>query len=173
MKYKLSPKIDKTQRDQVLKILESCSDEFVPPLNQRHSPTQENFTKEDTMGSYYEEVLKHQFILALEQEQIIGLLAFLDGPSFLSQPAIYISVVCVSKTYRGLSVAHSLYSTLLSVVPCHYCKDVFIVRTWSTNTIHQQLLSHLGFTIEKIIPNHRGNGIDTIYYKYQLHPIDL
>ena len=78
MKYKLSPKIDKTQRDQVLKILESCSDEFVPPLNQRHSPTQENFTKEDTMGSYYEEVLKHQFILALEQEQIIGLLAFLE-----------------------------------------------------------------------------------------------
>ncbi len=173
MRYSLFPQLDKCQREPVLRILESCSNEFVPPLDYRHSPTQENFTKEDATGSYYEEVMKHQFILALDQERVAGLLAFLNNPPLLSQPAIYISVICVHKTYRGQGIARGLYSTLLSTLPQHYDKDVFFVRTWSTNTIHQTLLSHLGFAIEKIIPDHRGNGIDTIYYKYQHNSADF
>ena len=93
MRYSLFPQLDKCQREPVLRILESCSNEFVPPLDYRHSPTQENFTKEDATGSYYEEVMKHQFILALDQERVAGLLAFLNNPPLLSQPAIYISVI--------------------------------------------------------------------------------
>lgn len=172
MKYSLFPQLDERQKEQVLKILENCSSEFIPPLEYRRSPIQEDFTIEDATGSYFEEIMKHQFILALDQERVAGLLAFLHNPPLLSQPAIYISVICVHKTYRGQGIARDLYSTLLFTLPKYSHKDTFFVRTWSTNTIHQKLLSHLGFAIEKVIPNHRGNGIDTIYYKYQHNPAD-
>ena len=173
MKYNLSSQLNECQRKQVRELLESCSNEFIPPLNYRHSPTQENFTKEDATSSYFDEIMKHQFILASDQGQITGLLAFLNSPPFLSQPAIYISVICVHKRCRGQGIARNLYSMLLFDLSQSYCKDAFFVRTWSTNTIHQKLLSHLGFTIEKVLPNHRGNGIDTIYYKYQHNPTNF
>lgn len=167
MRYNLFPCIDKYQKWQISALLKSCSDEFIPPLDYRSSPAQENFADRAGTGTYYQEILEHEFILATDHEEIVGLLAFLNRPPFLPQAEIYISVVCVDKKCRGQGIARNLYRNLFFHLSSqHYDYNIFI-RTWSTNIIHRALLIHLGFTTEKVIPNHRGDGIDTIYYKYQ------
>jgi len=48
-----------------------------------------------------------------------------------------------------------------------YSYSNIVTRTWSTNISHSNLLHKLSFKEIKHIINHRGNGINTVYYRYK------
>jgi len=147
---------------QIEEILEEVDHEFVPPLSQRSSTTQMEFGEgEGGVSDYLSSLLSQDFILALDRDRIIGFLSYrenfiFDGTVF---PA-YVSTIAVRKGYRRLGVGRKLYEELIKK------KGRILVRTWAGNFAHERLLKNLGFTLYKELKNHRGKGIDTLYFVY-------
>ena len=66
----------------------------------------------------------------------------------------------VAPVARGQGLMKGFYREMIRLFPqCH-----IYTRTWSTNMAHIKILQGFGFEELKRIPNHRGQGIDTVYY---------
>lgn len=155
---------------QILKILTSCSDEFVPPLASRKSTTQSNLTNShenacDIPYDYFEALKKQHILIAEEDGIVMGFMSFKENyiTDIITKqyiPNIYISTVIADKNFRRQGVTKGLYQSLLG----KYKDKTMFTRTWSTNFSHIKLLTSLGFAEFKRISNDRGNGIDTVYF---------
>ena len=139
--------------DEILNMLELCDKEFVPPLSLRSSTTQSDLKskEENKIGvkSYFDEVIKQHLMVVTENEKLLGFVSFKenftnDKISENELPDIYISTLIV------------LFDEY---------KDVNIfTRTWSLNTAHIKILKEFGFETFSVLENHRGEGIDTVYF---------
>ena len=157
---------------QILEILTSCGNEFVPPLAERESTTQSSLASshENAGGIPYRyfEALKKQHILIAEESGIVmGFMSFKENhiTDILTDrylPNVYISTVLTDRRFRRQGVTKALYQSLLE----KYKGKTVCTRTWSTNASHIRLLSGLGFAECGRIPNDRGAGIDTVYFVY-------
>ena len=156
------------------KLLECADAEFVPPLSSRSSSTQQalcgNAQNADGIHPYFEELKKQRFAAAFENGKLIAFVSYKENYTCAEIPQnelpnIYISTLVVSPEARGKGVTKALYSALFS----EYNTTNVFTRTWSTNLAHIKILQGFGFQTIKVLENHRGSGIHTIYSK-KAHP---
>ena len=194
IQYILENTISEKYRDQIYKMIEDADTEFVPHLSKRSSTTQQvlsdddpeegeskerggtgsivfdrksDFKKKADVSSYYENVLRQSAILAIDEEdRVCGFMSFIPhhdvemGSSNKLEDVLYLSTLIVDKKMRRMGISRRMYETLFASFPDRR----IVTRTWSTNDGHLPLLKRLGFQLLEVIPNDRGEGIDTVYY---------
>ena len=153
---------------QVYSLLELGDKEFIPPLSSRGSSTQADLTGStcaDGITDYFNSMASQPVIAAVEDGRCLGFMAFkLDhtceqiGPDKL--PNFYASTCVVHPETRGRGLMRGFYETMIDLYP-HL--DLY-TRTWHTNYPHLKVLDKLGFSEIARLPNHRGPGMDTVYF---------
>lgn len=165
--------LSEQDRQQIFELLIEADQEFVPSLSARDSTTQKHLSeiekpKENLPVSYLKHLLNQHWILAKEQERIVGFLSycsdFSDAVLGLEQKGDYISTIIVCKKYRGQGITVFMYEKLFELTKAPW----IATRTWSTNYAHIHILEKLQFHMVKRIPNDRGVGVDTVYYQKKM-----
>lgn len=152
---------------QILALLALSDKEFVPPLSSRISSTQQTLDSCDTAPSgvldYYGTMACQPAILAVEAGKCLGFMAFkVDYTCEYVQktPNLYASTCIVHPDARGRHLMQGFYEEMLALFPGY---SIF-TRTWHTNLPHLRVLEKLGFTQCARLKDHRGPGMDTVYY---------
>jgi len=174
---KFQKNLDVKHENDVWKLLCECDYEFVPPLSSRESSFQSTLADSgNSQGcqpeSYFEVMKKQHFLLGFSGREVIAFMTFrgnyeCEELSAVS-PSNYITTICVKKRWRRNGVARKFYHFMLSSLDINSIQPFVTTRTWSTNLGHINLLSELGFSISANLPDHRGVGIDTIYFSKQI-----
>ena len=171
MEFKILTKFEQDKYDnEILDLLAKSDTEFVPPLSARVSTTQSDLTTiksaEGGVLHYFKELKKQRILVATEDEKLVAFVSF--NENFVNDtigeehlPNIYISTVLVTPEGRGKGLTRKMYEFLFG----KYEKANIFTRTWSTNEAHIKILLRFGFEKILVLENHRGNGIDTIYFK--------
>lgn len=154
--------------DAIRDYLVMADKEFIPPLSSRGSTTQADLSGggcSDGIEDYFRSMAAQPVIAAVEDGRCLGFMAFkLDhtcdqiGPDKL--PNFYASTCVVHPDTRGRGMMRMFYETMISLYP-H--RDLY-TRTWHTNYPHLKVLDRLGFSEIVRLPNHRGPGMDTVYF---------
>ena len=151
--------------------------EFVPPLSARNSTVTMQLSEAQTQAikgpiAYFEEILSQVIVLAKVENYWAGFLSYRyqDKLAILPDfsPCNYLTTIGVTPEFRNIGIARSLYRYVLHDLPADLQAPFWVTRTWSTNTDHLYLLKSLGFTLAATIKDHRGPGVDTLYYAYKL-----
>ncbi|MCM3726798.1 hypothetical protein M3226_13975 [Neobacillus cucumis] len=164
----------------VWEILCESDNEFFPPLSARgstfQSVLQHEVNHEDLPHSYYEEIINQPLILALSKEsgKTVGFMTFKHNYSCSElkgfSPSNYITTICVTKSARNQRITRQFYKMIQSEqIPSQFRMPFLSTRTWSTNSSHLHILETLGFEVSTRLIDHRGQGIDTIYFAKKVH----
>jgi L-amino acid N-acyltransferase YncA len=155
--------------EQILSLCQISDGEFVPPLSQRSSTTQATLTggPSDGVMAYFREVMKQSVLACTENGKLLGFVSFKENyvPEHYPDtklPNIYVSTLILFADSRGRGLTKKIYSHLFYE---RFPERSIYTRTWSANAAHIKILDHFGFSECLCIPNHRGIGIDTVYYE--------
>ena len=164
----LTEKEKQNWKDSIFALCQNSDREFVPPLSQRSSTTQATLTGgcENGIASYCDEVLRQPVLACLEEGKLLGFVSFKENyvPEHYPDaklPNIYLSTLILSPESRGRGLTKKLYNYLFTE---RFPNHSIYTRTWSTNVAHLKILEYFGFSLVVCIENHRGIGIDTVYY---------
>lgn len=150
---------------EALQILVAAVDrDFTPPLSQRHGTHQHDFdTVDGTHHAYIDQLCRQHTLIAYEGGQPIGFLSYVEHDEYVDahvhEPVVYVTTIAVRPHFRGHGVAQQLYASLFDMT-----QRIVVLRTWSTNDSHINLLKKLGFVESARWLDHRGPGIDTVYF---------
>ncbi len=154
----------------VWELLVEADNEFVPPLSERESSTQNSFTSEGSLISdkkpleYFDSIKKQSYLYAVMKDGLAGFMTYRKNyPMKISSGEItcnYISTIIVKKNLRNLGITKKMYSRIIEISG----NSPVATRTWSANHSHISILKRLGFTLCETIKNDRGEGIDTVYF---------
>lgn len=159
MRKPLTVEVVPTRLGEVEFLIEKYEGEFVPPLSERSSAGGE--LGGGSLREYIKSLSSARVLAAKKDGRVIGCLCYkIQALPFVSKPVPLVSTVIVEKPFRFAGVGRALYQKAISE------NRELYVRTWSTNTNHLKLLKSLGFHEVYRIENHRGEGIDTVYWKY-------
>lgn len=159
--------------EDIWEILCECDKEFIPALSSRESSFQSNLQVEDNQDVlphlYYKEIIKQHFILAVDDGKVIGFMTFKSNYSCPElkgfTPSNYITTICVKKEYRNQGITGLFYKMIQSnQIPNEVRMQYISTRTWSLNHAHIHILESIGFQESERLRDHRGVGIDTIYF---------
>jgi ribosomal protein S18 acetylase RimI-like enzyme len=157
--------------DDIRELLVLTDEEFHPPLSGRDGPTQTSdldTERNDAIDDYLDEMMAQPFLLALDDDRVVGVLAFRHGYEADAlgdfAPSNYASTLVVHPDHRRRGYARRMYDRLLADLPPAYRSQYVTTRTWSENETHQPLLDDLGFQRIRTIENDRGEGVHTVYY---------
>ena len=155
---------------QILEMLTASDGEFVPPLSARSSTTQQDLTSAETcpegIRQYYTQLQTQKVMAAVEGNRLLAFVSYIenyvsDPITQADTPNIYLSTLVMRPEARGKGLTKKLYTHLFDA---HKPASVF-TRTWSTNIPHIRILDYFGFETLQVLPDHRGPGIDTVYFK--------
>lgn len=131
--------------------------EFLPPLSERDSV-------DDLVWRYLDDK-ESDCMICRNGMSISAAVAF----EYLNQQhsSVYLTFFAVHPQHRrqGMGLAYRL--KILTWLKQQGVQEV-ITRTWSTNRAMCRLNEQVGFLVDYVIPDDRGPGIDTIYYKKYL-----
>ena len=162
--------------DALWKLLAMIDHEFVPPLSARESTTEMILAGKahtTTMGprTYFNNILKQSIVMAQVEGEWVGFLSFQHNCNLELlkdyTPCNYLTTIGVSPYSRNIGIARSMYRYILNDLAPELQAAFWATRTWSTNNDHLHLLVNLGFSCVATIKNHRGEGVDTLYFAYQ------
>ncbi len=164
----LDEQVKRDWQNQIFALCRNSDREFVPPLSQRSSTTQGSLAGggENGIEIYCTEVLRQPVLACIEGDKLLGFVSFKENyiPEHYPNaklPNIYVSTLILSSESRGRGLTKKLYTHLFTE---KFPDRSIYTRTWSTNAAHLKILGHFGFSEILCIPNHRGIGIDTVYY---------
>ena len=161
--------------DGVWRLLRDYDKAFIPPLSNRESTCQKDLhghavSAPEGPRSYFEQLQKQSFLLAMEQDEVVGFFSFRQGhlPPPLQQLhsdgilPVYITTIIVDQRMRRRGIARSFYDLLMSLFP----EQTMLIstRTWSTNAAHIRILDKFDFRELCRKENDRGPGLDTVYF---------
>ena len=169
--YIMDDREKSTREQELFSMLRDSDGEFVPPLSARSSTTQKTLSgresSEEGLRSYFREMCQQQILGAYEGDVLLGFVSFrenytsdLIGEEHL--PNIYLSTLISKRAFRGRGMTVQMYDHLFN---CLYAGRNILTRTWSANYAHTHILERFGFCELHRIPNDRGAGVDTVYYK--------
>lgn len=135
-----------------------------------------SFSKENTLPPYryFEELKTQEFISAVQigSNKTIGFISYSTQHKFEflknEHQIIYITTVIVDKEFRGNGITGNMYDCLFKHLKTQFNSKIIITRTWSTNRSHIRILFNKGFAQILTKKNHRGNSIDTLYFRKDL-----
>lgn len=163
---------DTDYQSQVFDLLIQCDKEFVPPLSQRTSTTQQilNSTSsgpDSAPDSYFQVLQEQSVLLCVAHGSLLGFMSFRKNHICEdvrdNLPTIYVTTVIVNPAHRGRGLTAAMYQSLQEIAREEHSS--VSTRTWSSNHAHIKILSRMGFYELLRIPNGRGPGIDTVYYR--------
>jgi ribosomal protein S18 acetylase RimI-like enzyme len=141
-------------------LLEAVDDEFVPPLSAR------SMSRE--LDAYFRPLLEQFRVGCWSGPVLTGLLTFRlhhDAPILADLGDVaHVTTVAVAPKWRGCGIGRALYKSLFAH-PAILAADAITTRTWSTNEVHNALLDQMGFDEYARLPDDRGAGVDTVYYR--------
>ncbi|SFB09138.1 MULTISPECIES: GNAT family N-acetyltransferase [unclassified Bacillus (in: firmicutes)] len=166
---------DPSLKEEVWEILCECDKEFIPHLSSRESSVQSmltvNKTTEQKPKLYFNEMLQQHFILCQDEEsgRVVAFLSYrnqYDADELKDHnPSNYITTICTTKSYRNKGITRTFYEIIFSdQLPEQLRMPYVTTRTWSTNDSHIHILNSLDFDKVRILKNHRGENVDTIYF---------
>ncbi|KUP04421.1 hypothetical protein Q75_15635 [Bacillus coahuilensis p1.1.43] len=168
---------DEMVRSSIWDILCECDNEFVPSLSSRESSLQNELNlgqgerPVNKPVSYFQEIQQQSFLLAFNQnKELVGFMTFITQHETdilqAYSPSNYITTVCVTASARNQGITRAFYHHILGEndLPEHMKMSYTTTRTWSTNHAHIHVLQSLGFTVVAHLHDHRGPGIDTLYF---------
>lgn len=169
MEYRYCSHAEDSGFDEDIQALLTLADkEFIPPLSQRGSTTQGNLTGgqiHDGIRDYYVSMAHQPVILAIEDGKCLGFMAFKENhtcteitPYYL--PNLYASTCVVHPSTRGKGLMKQFYREMIALAPNRF----ICTRTWHTNAAHLHILDNLDFECIARLKDHRGPGMDTVYY---------
>ena len=148
-------------------LLVLADKEFLPPLSARGSSTQQNLTDTATVSdgakAYFSAMSGQPVVVAVENGRCYGFMAFKKDYTcqyYDKTPNLYASTCVVHPDARGKGLMKGFYQTMIDLFPA--CN--IYTRTWHTNISHLKVLERLGFSLLVRLPDHRGPGIDTVYF---------
>lgn len=161
---------------QLEQLLIMADREFIPPLSSRSSTTQKNLSAGETspegIRDYFDTMKTQPMVLALDGSRVAGFMAFRYdytcdqiGPECL--PNMYASTSVVHPDYRGQGLMRRFYETMIKSDP----ERGIYTRTWAANASHLKVLSRLGFHELCRLKDHRGPGVDTVYFERKPAPL--
>ena len=176
MEFKVLTSAEKeTMRGELIAMLKAGDKDFVPPISARFSASQSDFSspvcREEGFAAYYADMAAGDILAAFEDGALLGFVSYkkdytaapIDEGTF---PNLYICTLRVKKEARGKQLTARMYTHLFDGL---YPTRSLYTRTWSTNTAHIAILARFGFAELHRIKNHRGEGIDTVYF-YKKRP---
>ena len=150
--------------DQILSLLIASDAEFVPPLSARGSTTQQDLSAGgDGITAYYAQLMTQKVMAAVEGDRLLAFVSYIENyrTDVVTQlPNIYLSTLVMRPEARGKGLTKQLYRQLFDT----YSAGTVYTRTWSTNFAHLRILEQFGFRLIKTLKDHRGKGIDTVYF---------
>lgn len=167
-------------RDGVWQLLVQCDKEFVPPLSARESSFQSELNAGKTEIAdrkpylYFEGLKDQHFLLGYEAQtdELVGFMSFRNGYTCEEladcSPSNYITTLCVSASFRNRGISRRFYEAMEKELPAELRLPYLSTRTWSLNDAHIHLLHTLNFEVAAKLPDHRGAGIDTLYFAKRL-----
>ena len=170
MELKLFPQVtDPNLLTQLEQLLIQADQEFIPPLSSRSSTTQSALNagaaNPEGIRDYFEAMAQQPMVLALDGSRVAGFMAFrhdhvCEQISAETLPNLYASTCVVHPNYRGQGLMRRFYEAMIAAFP--HCG--IYTRTWAGNVSHLRTLDKLGFRLICLLKNHRGPGVDTVYY---------
>ena len=156
-------------RDKIGALLAECDSEFIPPLSSRSSTTQSNLSQNeggDGISAYLDALMEQEIICALDNDSLLAFVSYRKDyvcPEIDESltPNIYLSTLIVAPDARGGGITRKIYSYLFE----KYSDRRVFTRTWSPNFVHIKILEGFGFSEHHRIKDHRGEGIDTVYFR--------
>ena len=169
-----------TEKDAIWRLLCESDREFFPPLSCRASTTQSEFKSEiapDTPRAYFNKMIKQTFLLAYQEELLVGFLSFIHNYAnknilfhqqvVQSKQNNYITTICVDCESRNHGIAQKLYNAIEACLPIWLQTHFVSTRTWSANIPQINLLTKRGYALCKRITNNRKYCDmiqDTLYF---------
>lgn len=176
--YKNSLELNETEKTEIWEILCQCEDEFYPRLSARNSSSQKNLqiTEEEMTEkqmaekpyTYYEEMIQQEFLLIFSENRMEGFMTF--KRNYICEElqefgeSAYITTVCVRKESRRAGLMSEMYGYLEENVRKLCGCSRISTRTWSLNEAQLHALNKRGYAKLSVLLNHRGVGVDTVYY---------
>ncbi|GAA1830269.1 hypothetical protein GCM10009682_56320 [Luedemannella flava] len=153
------------EREQFAALVDEVADDFVPPLTDRRgtTETQLNGPTGSQPTNYLDALLTQHNLLVFEGDRLTAFLSYRLGHHIAELPEVgactYVSTIAVARDRRRAGHARLLYGQLMPLA-----SSWIVLRTWSTNTSHIRLLQALGFKELYTLEDHRGAGLDTVYF---------
>ena len=151
----------------IQELLVLADKEFIPPLSSRGSSTQADLQNAATVSEgardYFEAMLPQPVVIAVENGKCMGFMAFKQNyvcEYYNKVPNLSASTCVVPPDCRGQGLMRMFYEKIMERFPS---RNIY-TRTWHTNMPHLKVLNRLGFTLVVRLPDHRGPGMDTVYY---------
>lgn len=169
MKFLYFESVEKSGKaDQIRSLMTLADREFIPPLSARSSPTQADLASADRspegIAGYYATMASEPVVLALEGDRILGFMAFKTDytcEQIAELPNLYASTCVVHPDARGRGLMKTFYGEMARLFPG---RPIF-TRTWGANAPHFRVLEKLGFAELTRLKDHRGPGMDTVYFR--------
>lgn len=168
----LTPEKNSQHLNAVKRLIEASDTEFIPTLSARSSTTQQSLItpaeSHKNCDLYFQEICAQNILIAMDsKDNLLGFMSYRENyicehiaKEFLDN--LYVTTVIVDKAARGHAIAGAFYQYLKELYPDHY----LFTRTWSSNASHIRILNEQDFIVHKILKDDRGEGIDTVYFKY-------
>lgn len=153
----------------VMEMLREADHDFVPPLSARSSSVQRDFSSPaegDGVAAYFEELKRQRFVGIYREGALIAFASYkenytCDRIGEEDRPNIYLSTLIVRPEARGQGITTAFYRKLSE----EFQDRKIFTRTWSTNAAHIRVLAKYDFRPTAVLKDHRGAGIDTVYFK--------
>lgn len=163
---------DAVVRRGVRELLAVVDDEFVPPLSRRTDTISTEAVarpSDSAPVAYLETMLEESWLIAVDGDDVCGLLSFRTGHGGAGlpgcSPSLYATTVAVAPAVRRARVGTALYDALERRAR-ELRVPYLTTRTWTTNTSHLDLLRARGFWSVAELPDHRDSGVGTVYLAY-------
>lgn len=130
----------------------------------------EYMTEDGIDNSFFWNYETDDIILAFDEERtVLGFVCYDADCSRSDIPShedfVYLSLLIVDKNSRGNGIGKSLIKEVLKI-SSDLGKPV-IFGTWQSNDKQIHIAEKFGFKLYETKDNHRHNGEDTLYYKYE------
>lgn len=139
-----------------LKIfMELVDTEFYPPLSMRPGGISGRIT-ESLAGA------DSNYLIVEKDGQVIGAIGYKSN--WRGGSEVYISFLAVHPGFRRHNLARKLDAALIGKL-APLGTTHLIVTTWSTNPDACRIYKKLGYHVCRVVKDHRGPGVDTIYFR--------
>ena len=173
--YRSPEELSEQERADIWEILKMCDGDFYPPLSQRSSSYQKSFTantgevSDEGPRTYYDEMIRQQFLLTYIGEQMVGFMTFRVGYEYEKMgpdynPSLYMTTACVRHEWRDHGIMGALYDQMEREMTVKFDCPAVTTRTWSTNDAQMNMLPHHGYQTLCVLKDDRGPGVDTVYF---------
>ncbi len=148
--------------ERLIDFIELVDHEFVPPLSLRpdgiYDRVSGTLAKADS-----------NFLIGESNGRVVGVVGYRKNWNGIEEAMeeAYISFIAVHPGHRGQNIARLLDRALAQKLGPDGMTHVN-VTTWSTNPDAYRMYQRLGYVVSKTLKDHRGPGVDTIYFRKSL-----